>query len=62
LIKCLAFHDHQQWKIYEICAREKKNISEKRKKNEGHLREKERKSLILKLAQQVTKSIFYKIK
>ena len=36
-----------------------KNISEKWEKNEQYLREKERKKiLILKLAQQVTKSIF----
>jgi len=41
LIKFLAFHDHHQWKIHEICARERKNRSEKRKKNEEQLREKE---------------------
>ena len=34
MIKCLAFHDHYQWKNHEICARERKNRSEKRKKNE----------------------------
>jgi len=43
LIECLAFHDHHQWKSYEICARKRKNKSEKREKNEEKLREKERK-------------------
>jgi len=43
LIKFLAFHDHHQWKCHEIFARERKNKSEKRKKNEEQLREKERK-------------------
>jgi len=55
LIECLAFHDHHQWKSHEICARKRKNKSGKRKKNEEQLREK---SLILKLAQQVSKTIF----
>jgi len=50
LIKCLAFHDHHQWKSHKICARKRKNISEKRKKNEEQLREKKRKEFILKLA------------
>jgi len=43
LIKCLPFHDHHQCKSHEICARERKNRSEKRKENEEQLREKERK-------------------
>jgi len=47
-------------KAINFFARKWKNRSEKRKKNEEQLREK-KKSLILKLAQQVTKSIFYKI-
>jgi len=46
-------------KNMKFCARKWKNKSEKRKKNEEQLREK---SLILKLAQQVTNSVFYKMK
>jgi len=38
-------------------ARKRKNRSEKRKKNEEQLREKRKKSLILKLAVQITKSV-----
>jgi len=57
LIECLAFHDHHQWNSHKINARKMKNKSGKRKKNEEQLREKEN-SLILKLTQQVSKTIF----
>jgi len=39
----LAFHDHHQWKIQKKISRKRKNRSEKWKKNEEQLREKERK-------------------
>ena len=43
LINCLALHDHHQWRNHEICVRKWWNRSEKMKKNEEQLREKERK-------------------
>jgi len=48
--------NEKSMKCYAI---KRKNRSEKRKKNEEQLREK---SLILKLAQQVTNFVFYKMK
>ena len=42
MIECLASHDHHQWEIHEIFARTRKNKTEKRKKKEEQLREKER--------------------
>jgi len=45
-------------KATKFCARKWKNKSEKRKNNEKQLKEKERKSLILKFPQQVTNYVF----
>ena len=54
-MECLAFYDYHQWKSNKIHARKEKNRVEERKKNEEQLREK---NLIVKLAQQVSKSVF----
>jgi len=55
LVNCLALHNHHQWRNHEICVRKWWNRSEKMKKNEEQLREKERER---ELAQQV----LYKMK